>query len=582
MLPFFASFFLPCQVEHLVHPQKPHHPASQPRGPGAPPGSSKAAAGPGSAAGVAGEGEGEGEDVEDGDVLTNIATSGSPIDLAASNATADMDSLEGSTGSTAEESSTGGIGIGDAGAAQLNQPLQQPDQHHHKQHHHHLHIHPGWDLLAGSAAGATAVLATYPLDLIRTRLAWASPGLSSSTPSSAGGAAASSSSSVPGASSGTAAAPHPTGKGSASAASIRSSSSHGHGARPAELSIRGAFIATAKSEGMVGLFKGLGPTLLGILPYAGLKFYVYQSLKAWYRQQGQGAAHADAASSSDSASSSTSSGSGVGTGGASGAGAAQEGGKGRHRSGGRLPVHIMLAFGGISGLAAQTVTYPLDVVRRRMQVDGLAGQRPSQAAGSSSISGGSSGSSGGATGSNGSSSGGPGGESGHARSMHAAASAQGSHACAAWPVGTQHQQLKRGTLATAQLIVREEGMRGLFRGLSLNYIKVVWKGMLGLGWGHCLPCPAHRSDMGSTQAAFLSMCTATEAGLGLKIHETIYSGPPCTRTHSCTPSQRGSRTATACPCLPLAGGALYSHRIRLLRLAETLPRCVGQPVSPSS
>eukprot|EP00878_Enallax_costatus_P041830 GHUV01048725.1.p1 GENE.GHUV01048725.1~~GHUV01048725.1.p1 ORF type:complete len:168 (+),score=37.62 GHUV01048725.1:545-1048(+) len=32
---------------------------------------------------------------------------------------------------------------------------------------------PLWDLLAGSASGATAVLATYPLDLVRTRLAWA-------------------------------------------------------------------------------------------------------------------------------------------------------------------------------------------------------------------------------------------------------------------------------------------------------------------------------------------------------------------------------------------------------------------------
>lgn len=48
--------------------------------------------------------------------------------------------------------------------------------------------------------------------------------------------------------------------------------------------IRGVLAATVRQEGALGLYRGIGPTLCGILPYAGLKFYVYQSLKQQYRR----------------------------------------------------------------------------------------------------------------------------------------------------------------------------------------------------------------------------------------------------------------------------------------------------------
>eukprot|EP00951_Prasinocladus_malaysianus_P032106 scaffold310891_cov35-Prasinocladus_malaysianus.AAC.1 len=42
-------------------------------------------------------------------------------------------------------------------------------------------------------------------------------------------------------------------------------------------------VGVVSREGVAGLYKGIGPTLCGILPYAGIKFYVYQKLKEKYR-----------------------------------------------------------------------------------------------------------------------------------------------------------------------------------------------------------------------------------------------------------------------------------------------------------
>jgi Mitochondrial carrier protein len=101
------------------------------------------------------------------------------------------------------------------------------------------------------------------------------------------------------------------GGGTAGSQNSSSSSSVTRGQTPHRLNIRGVLRETLRTEGVMGLYRGIGPTVVGILPYAGLKFYVYQSLKQQYR---------------------------VATG---------------HDDDHRLPVPLMLTFGAISGLIGQ-------------------------------------------------------------------------------------------------------------------------------------------------------------------------------------------------------------------------------------
>merc|ERR1711920_666268 len=71
---------------------------------------------------------------------------------------------------------------------------------------------------------------------------------------------------------------------------------------------------------------GLRPTLLGIVPYAGISFCMFETLKVRL-------AHWQGLSSDKN-----------------------------------LPASYRLGAGSFSGLVAQSLTYPLDIVRRRMQV----------------------------------------------------------------------------------------------------------------------------------------------------------------------------------------------------------------------
>ncbi|XP_069756988.1 solute carrier family 25 member 16 isoform X2 [Narcine bancroftii] len=141
------------------------------------------------------------------------------------------------------------------------------------------HIHR---LMAGSMAGITAVVCTYPLDMIRARLAFQVKG------------------------------------------------EHKYAG------IIDAFrVIYAKEGGFRGFYRGLTPTIIGMAPYAGISFFTFGTLKTI------GLSHAPRV-------------------------------LGRPSSDNPnvlvLKSHVNLMCGGIAGAIAQTVSYPLDVARRRMQL----------------------------------------------------------------------------------------------------------------------------------------------------------------------------------------------------------------------
>ncbi|KAL6051686.1 hypothetical protein QOT17_019044 [Balamuthia mandrillaris] len=129
-------------------------------------------------------------------------------------------------------------------------------------------------LLAGGMTGITALVATYPLELVRARL------------------------------------------------SIQA------GRTRNELAYKGMWHGLnviAKKEGFLALYKGMWPSLVGVVPYVGIDFAAYETFKDYVPRQPDGTVKR---------------------------------------------IHT-LACGGLAGTIAQTVAYPLDLIRRRMQVQGF-------------------------------------------------------------------------------------------------------------------------------------------------------------------------------------------------------------------
>jgi len=91
--------------------------------------------------------------------------------------------------------------------------------------------------------------------------------------------------------------------------------------------IMGAIVNVYKEEGGIfALYRGLPPTLLGVAPYVAINFMVYETLRGLFAK--------------------------------------------RHSSGSPT-VNEKLLCGAVAGAVGQTATYPMDVIRRRMQMVGL-------------------------------------------------------------------------------------------------------------------------------------------------------------------------------------------------------------------
>jgi len=320
------------------------------------------------------------------------------------------------------------------GAGAAGSPPGAPHPHHYRSTSQKERLTGAEKMLAGAAAGATSVIATYPLDLMRARLAVQMeapppealpPHLREAMlqcqhqqqplPTSSASAAAST---VAGASSSASG----SGPGRPAAAAAGAGQQHHHLRIPQVRSYSGmlhAFGEMYREQGIRSFYRGMAPTLLGILPYAGLAFFTFESCKQ---------AYADL-------------------------------------HGGTEPGSLhKLAFGGLAGLVGQCCTYPLDIVRRRMQTEGFsaihahhvsAHEEAAAAAAGSGTPGGGAGGSAAAAG----------------RHSSVQSALWRVHAMLPAPLAARMLPQPGGMMDTAGRILRREGVRGLFKGLSLNFIK---------------------------------------------------------------------------------------------------------------
>ena len=172
-------------------------------------------------------------------------------------------------------------------------------------------------LLSGSLAGATAVFFTYPLDIMRARLAYITIQSQYETKPPTDGSRLFIQNVMFGASRG----------------SATDNTRHG-----LISTLRALMYSDIRYNFMRNLYRGFVPTVLGIIPYAGISFFTFETMKGFYVK-----GHPNTNPGRDD----------------------------------HVPIIWKFLFGLMAGAFGQTVAYPLDIIRRRMQLHRLASHLPS-------------------------------------------------------------------------------------------------------------------------------------------------------------------------------------------------------------
>lgn len=188
-------------------------------------------------------------------------------------------------------------------------------------------------LLSGALAGITSVCSTYPLDLVRSRLSIATasiaqlPANSVHQPSRAAAASASSPPSAALSRLPLSSAYHSSSISSSSVTTSSSSNSRLWAfitAPRSHLTMWGMTQKVMREEGgFLALYRGLPATAFGVAPYVGINFAAYEGLRGIITPPGNNS------------------------------------------------VARKLSCGALAGSISQTITYPCDVLRRKMQVAGM-------------------------------------------------------------------------------------------------------------------------------------------------------------------------------------------------------------------